>query len=224
VNGEDYVSLSRMLGRNAAYIQQFIRRRTPCKLDAEDRRTLARYLRIDEAFTGRAARDRHCQAAAAPGRRLCSHSPAGRRRVRGPRMRKTRPLVSSSSMPGRCVLGDAGMLSMIEVSGDSMEPPLGDGDDILVDRGDAAKRVRNGIYVLRFDDALNVKRIAMNPERTAVYRLQRQCRLSVMARPRPRADRHYRARGLARATGTVSRLLLRQRLDLCQIDTCHGRL
>jgi hypothetical protein len=52
VNGEDYVSLSRMLGRNAAYIQQFIRRRTPCKLDAEDRRTLARYLRIDEALLG----------------------------------------------------------------------------------------------------------------------------------------------------------------------------
>ena len=127
-------------------------------------------------------------------------------------------------MPGGCALGDAGMLSMIEVSGDSMEPTLGDGDDILVDRSDAAKRVRNGIYVLRFDDALNVERIAMNPERTFVYRLQRQCRLSVMARPRPRADRHHRARGLARATGTVSRLLLRQRLDLCQIDTCHGRL
>jgi len=36
-------------------------------------------------------------------------------------------------MPGRCVLGDAGMLSMIRVSGDSMEPTLGDGDDILFD-------------------------------------------------------------------------------------------
>jgi phage repressor protein C with HTH and peptisase S24 domain len=45
-----------------------------------------------------------------------------------------------------------------------MEPTLGDGDDILVDRSDGGDRVRDGIYVLRFDDALNVKRIAMNPE------------------------------------------------------------
>ena len=50
--GEDYASLSRLLGRNAAYIQQFIRRGTPRKLDEEDRRTLARYFRVDEAVLG----------------------------------------------------------------------------------------------------------------------------------------------------------------------------
>ena len=39
----------------------------------------------------------------------------------------------------------------------------GQGRDILVDTGDAADRLRDGIYVLRIDDALVVKRIALNP-------------------------------------------------------------
>ena len=35
--GEDYASLSRLIGRNAAYIQQFIKRGTPQRLAEEDR-------------------------------------------------------------------------------------------------------------------------------------------------------------------------------------------
>jgi phage repressor protein C with HTH and peptisase S24 domain len=52
---------------------------------------------------------------------------------------------------------------MIRVEGDSMLPTLSDGDEILVDRGDAAARVRDGIYVLRMEGALMVKRLALNP-------------------------------------------------------------
>ena len=44
-----------------------------------------------------------------------------------------------------------------------MAPTLNAGDDILVDLGDAGDRLRDGIYVLRIDDALVVKRIALNP-------------------------------------------------------------
>jgi phage repressor protein C with HTH and peptisase S24 domain len=57
----------------------------------------------------------------------------------------------------------AAHLSLIRVQGDSMVPTLADGDDILVDRGDAAARLRDGIYVLRRDDALLVKRLAVSP-------------------------------------------------------------
>jgi phage repressor protein C with HTH and peptisase S24 domain len=59
--------------------------------------------------------------------------------------------------------GTPDRLSIIRVQGDSMAPTLGDGDDILVDRGDGAERVRDGVYVLRMDDALVVKRLAVNP-------------------------------------------------------------
>jgi phage repressor protein C with HTH and peptisase S24 domain len=44
-----------------------------------------------------------------------------------------------------------------------MAPTLNAGDDILVDLGDATERLRDGIYVLRIDDALVVKRVAVNP-------------------------------------------------------------
>jgi phage repressor protein C with HTH and peptisase S24 domain len=44
-----------------------------------------------------------------------------------------------------------------------MFPTLSDGDEILVDRADSAARLRDGIYVLRIEDALVVKRLALSP-------------------------------------------------------------
>ena len=44
-----------------------------------------------------------------------------------------------------------------------MSPTLNQGDEILVDPGDAADRLRDGIYVLRAEEALVVKRLALHP-------------------------------------------------------------
>lgn len=160
--GEDYASLSRLLGRNAAYMQQFIRRGTPKRLAEDDRRTLARYFGIDEALLGGPRRP---------------DVPPGGGPVPVPRLR-----VEASAGPGafaqderarshlsfdpswlRRLASDVRRLSMITVRGDSMAPTLKDGDEILVDEGDAAARLRDGVYVLRMDDALLVKRLALNP-------------------------------------------------------------
>lgn len=54
-------------------------------------------------------------------------------------------------------------LTMIRVEGGSMAPTLGAGDDILVDHLDPGRGLRDGIYVLRVDDALLVKRLAIHP-------------------------------------------------------------
>ena len=58
---------------------------------------------------------------------------------------------------------DPADLSLIVVDGDSMAPTLGDGDDIMVDHGAVSRSLRDGIYVLRMDDVLLVKRVAMGP-------------------------------------------------------------
>src|SRR5260221_1150995 len=50
--GEDFAGLSRMLGRNAAYIQQFVRRGIPRRLGEDERRKLARYFGIPETLLG----------------------------------------------------------------------------------------------------------------------------------------------------------------------------
>ncbi len=42
-NGDDYAGLSKLAGRNAAYIQQYIKRGTPKKLPERERAILARY-------------------------------------------------------------------------------------------------------------------------------------------------------------------------------------
>lgn len=56
-------------------------------------------------------------------------------------------------------------LYLIEVDGESMEPTLRPGDVILVDRRSAQQVPRDGIYVLRMDGTLLVKRLQRLPER-----------------------------------------------------------
>ena len=50
--GEDFAGLSRMLGKNPAYIQQYVRRGVPRRLGEDERRKLARYFGIAEALLG----------------------------------------------------------------------------------------------------------------------------------------------------------------------------
>jgi len=160
--GEDFAGLSRMLGRNAAYIQQFIRRGTPKRLKEEERRKLARYFAVPEALLG--------------GPPESDQAPGGLVSVK-------RHPVRVSAGPGAVVSEELGKpcfafddrwlkaltasqpskLSIVRVEGDSMAPTLNAGDDILVDLGDSVDRLRDGIYVLRIDDAVVVKRLALNP-------------------------------------------------------------
>ena len=44
-----------------------------------------------------------------------------------------------------------------------MVPALNDGDDILVDCSTAGRVLTDGIFVLRLDDTLMVKRLALHP-------------------------------------------------------------
>ncbi|GAA3909043.1 hypothetical protein GCM10022276_29140 [Sphingomonas limnosediminicola] len=160
--GEDFAGLSRMLGRNAAYIQQFVRRGVPKRLKEEERRKLARYFSISESALG---------------------GPPEEPRAPGELVSINRHPVSVSAGPGAIANEGLGKpyfgfderwlkaltstpssnLSIVRVEGDSMSPTLNDGDDILVDLGDCGDRLRDGIYVLRIDDALVVKRLALNP-------------------------------------------------------------
>lgn len=159
--GEDFAGLSRMLGRNPAYIQQFVRRGVPKRLGEAERRKLARYFSVPESVLG---------------------GPPDVSRQRG-LINIPRHPVTVSAGPGAIVSAEVGRpyfafderwlkaltvtaperLSIVRVEGDSMAPTLNAGDDILVDLGDCGDRIRDGIYVLRVDDALVVKRLALNP-------------------------------------------------------------
>jgi hypothetical protein len=159
---EDYAGLSRLIGRNPAYIQQFIKRGTPRKLDEADRRTLARYFGVDESWLAGAQTSEHpsetlvevpflnVRASAGSGAVAELEAPRGRFGFDPRWLRRL-----TGSKPDR--------LSIITVMGDSMFPTLSDGDEVIVDGGDGVERLRDGIYVLRVDDALLVKRLALGP-------------------------------------------------------------
>lgn len=150
--GASYAALSRLIGRNAAYLQQFVMRGSPRLLSEGDRARLARYFGVTEAELG-------------------GPEPAGL--VAVPRLD-----LGASAGPGRLVEGEArrrpGALdpallrqlgvraeaaSMIRVEGDSMEPTLSDGDEILVDRDRRRPGPRDGLFVLRLDGVVMVKRL-----------------------------------------------------------------
>jgi phage repressor protein C with HTH and peptisase S24 domain len=159
---EDFAGLSRMLGRNAAYIQQFIKRGVPKRLSEEDRRKLARYFDVDEALLGGPA------AAPQPAEGLIAiprfdvQASAGH----GAFTEGEKPVAhlgfDERFLKQLCTARPS-QLSIIRVRGDSMFPTLADGDDIMVDRSASGTSLQDGIYVLRRDDTLTVKRIAVHP-------------------------------------------------------------
>jgi phage repressor protein C with HTH and peptisase S24 domain len=63
----------------------------------------------------------------------------------------------------RVARGNLGDLVVLTVDGDSMEPTLRQGDTVLVDMGQQRPGQQDGIYVIRTEGGLQVKRVATNP-------------------------------------------------------------
>lgn len=155
-----YSEISRLLGRNAAYIQQFIKRGSPRKLDDADRRLLARFFGVDEQVLGGpppAMRDGLVEVPM-----LNVDASAGFGAVAESESAHTR-FGFDERWLARLTRAKGTSLSIINVAGDSMEPTLSSGDEVLVDASDQSSRLRDGIYVLRADDALVVKRVTLKP-------------------------------------------------------------
>ncbi|WP_322963841.1 S24 family peptidase [Sphingomonas fuzhouensis] len=156
--GVSLAALSRMLGRNDAYLQQFVQRGTPRVLAEADRRQLAEFFGVPETRLGA--------------------SPAT-----GP-MLVPRLAVAASAGPGATVDDEVmigveaidrglarrlglrdGAASVIRVRGDSMAPGLLDGDHLVVDERDVRPSARGGLYVIRIGEVLMVKRVRAMADR-----------------------------------------------------------
>jgi len=163
-SGDDFASISAMLGKNPAYIQQYIRRGSPKKLDEQDRRKLADFYGVDEQSLGGPAMRK--ESSALVHSNLVEVKQMNLGASAGPGS------LADDEFSGTMAFGpkwlkrlgsDPAKLSLISVDGDSMDPTLCDGDDIMVDHGAAEAPLRDGIYVLRMDDVLLVKRLAVGP-------------------------------------------------------------
>jgi phage repressor protein C with HTH and peptisase S24 domain len=158
-----YAALSRLLGRNVSYLQQFMTKGSPRHLDERDRQVLARFFGVEESVLGGPSRHGgpvvelvhvpvlSVEASAGPGSLAELEA-------------KTSQFGFEEKWLKRLTASKASSLSIIQVVGDSMEPTLSDGDEVMVDLADGQNRLRDGIYVLRMDDTLKVKRIETEPK------------------------------------------------------------
>lgn len=162
--GESFAALSRMLGRNEAYLQQFVKRGTPRLLAERDRRILSAYFRIDEAALGGPATP--VAAPTIPVRLLDVAASAGPGRLIDAER-------STATLPfDRAMLDALGIrstrLAMIDAAGDSMAPVIEHGDRIMVDETDRRVAAHGAIYVIRLDGVLMVKRVARTGARLTI--------------------------------------------------------
>lgn len=145
-------ALSRMLGRNQAYLGQFVNRGSPRVLPERERRMLADFLAIDEALLG--APPPVGDEVAVPW--LAVEAAAGVGQVPDERVLRVERL-PRVALRGAGVAPDAA--SLIGVTGDSMAPTLRDGDRLLIDRNARRVTAKGGIYVLRRGETIAVKRL-----------------------------------------------------------------
>ena len=158
--GNSLAALSRMLGRNSSYLQQFIGKGSPRKLEEDDRRKLAQFFGVGEAELG-APEDLSyesrgdwvdvprlpLEASAGPGA-------VGAAEIPFDAFRFSRRWLREQGL-------EPALLSSIRVMGDSMDPLLRDGDEILVDR--TPRPFREGVHVVRLGEALHVKLLQAVP-------------------------------------------------------------
>ncbi len=152
-SGTSLSALSRMLGRNVAYLQQYVRRGSPRRLEDDDRQRLAAFFGVAETLLG---------------------GEGGAETWRVPRYD-----VAASAGPGALVDGELlsgsdlidpalarrlgltrGQAAMLRVRGDSMAPGLVDGDQILLDLTSRTPGARAAVFVIRIGEVLMVKRVA----------------------------------------------------------------
>ena len=161
-HGDDFASLSRLVGRNPAYIQQYIKRGSPKQLPERERSILARYYGVVPQLLGAPDED---SSAKRGGLKLVPKLAVGASAGAG-------ALAEGEALAGKVGFDEAWLrklgveprnVSLIRVEGDSMQPVLNDGDDIMVDKGAALKPLRDGVHVIRIDGGLMVKRLARAP-------------------------------------------------------------
>lgn len=168
----DLKKASLAIGRNAAYLHQYLYKGVPKKLDEEVRKNLAKHLGI-QAHELLPAESPHRELNYMPKPEEFVHIPvfdveasAGHGALTDQEAilyflsfrREWLRMISSAPFD---------KLSVIRVDGDSMEPTLSNGDTVLVDGTQNSPR-SDGIYVLQFDNYLYVKRLLMNPAKGKV--------------------------------------------------------
>ncbi|MCH4892451.1 hypothetical protein AX777_23190 [Sphingobium yanoikuyae] len=150
--GETYASISRLLGRNSAYIQQFIKRGSPARLDQSDIALLALHFDVPVEMLGG-------KEGPTVGQRSIVKVPL--LNGTGNDSRSQWRLVDAAWL-GRLCDQPAGV-AILPIVGEAMEPTLRNGDEVMISRVRFQESVREGLYAIRGSSEIFVRRIAIDP-------------------------------------------------------------
>jgi repressor LexA len=162
--GESLARLSALIGRNPAYLQQYRRRGSPRVLPERERGTLARYLGLSEAALGGPDAPAAREGARVPW--LDARAAGGAGGLAEDDRVVAAPVFDPAFLHRLGVR--PGALALLDATGDSMAPTVCPGDTMLVDGADRRVTRRGGLYVLRLDGALLVKRVRREGARLVV--------------------------------------------------------
>ena len=150
--GETYASISRLLGRNSAYIQQFIKRGSPARLDQSDIALLALHFDVPiEVLGGKEG--------PTVGQRSIIKVPL--LNGTGNDSRSQWRLVDAAWLGRLC--DQPASVAILPIVGEAMEPTLCNGDEVMISRVRAQESVREGLYAIRGSSEIFVRRIAIDP-------------------------------------------------------------
>lgn len=157
-SGDGYAALSRLIGRNPAYIQQYLRRGVPRRLSETDRHLLARHFGVSEMQLG-----------APPARTITPNSSrhgaveiAWLRSTAGSTAGSAGGLLLDQALVASLSERGTACLAALQLRGDAMAPTLLNGDHLLVDTAERHP-LRDGIYALENESQVVVKRLSVHP-------------------------------------------------------------
>lgn len=153
-----YAAVSRLLGRNSAYVQQYIKRGSPAQLDAADVALLAAHFDVPQALLGGDATPQTVETTAINVPVLWS----AHNDIASPNTR----LFDQNWLQG--IVMPHSTAAIVGVGGDAMAPTLFDGDEVLIQRRFGNEVLREGLYAIRVDFDILVRRIAIEPTRRRI--------------------------------------------------------
>ena len=165
-------ALARMIGRNPAYLHQYLNRGSPRHLDEPDLLRIAEFLGVErdaiatrtiaqpaDRAPAKPADDAYVSVPRLPLEASAGPGSVGAEEISYDTFRFSKRWLRENGLEGAD-------LSAIRVEGDSMEPLLRSGDEIFVDR---TRRTGEGVFVVRIGEALHVKQVqASAPGRIAL--------------------------------------------------------
>ena len=155
---ETYAAVSRLLGRNSAYIEQYVKRGTPARLDQSDIAQLALHFDVPAKLLGGKEISSTC-------RRSVITVPVIEAKDRENPQERSR--IVDEAWLSRLCNRSAG-LAILPIIGEAMQPTLQNGDEVIIQRLRSQDALHDGLYAVRGSSETFVRRIALDPTKNRI--------------------------------------------------------